>query len=640
MSRTHPLSSRTNVLIVLATFALHSPVPAQEPTPKLHADLGRVLAEAPPGELVPITIVMEEQVPREELRQVASAPSKADRRAYVTIRLKDVARSSQADLLAYLEAKVASGEASRLRPLWIHNVLAVQVVPAVALEIADRQDVAYLHHDPPRGSEVLVSAPAPAPAPPAAPAGGSPTCGLNLIGAPQVWSQLGVTGKGVVVGMIDTGLCKTHSDITGQVWNNPCEIANNGIDDDQNGYVDDIRGWNFRNDNKNTNDDSGHGSHTSGTVAGDGTAGIQSGVAPDARIMVLKFWNDFAGEQSVWEAMQYGVDNGADILSASLGWPHSFSPDRATWRAVCENSIAAGVVVVYAAGNEGCGGPPDDVRTPGDVPDVICVGAVDCSDVLASFSSCGPVTWQNVPPYNDHPYPPGLTKPNVSGPGVDTDSHDLCAGYFPASGTSMATPHVAGTAALLLQADPTLDHFGVRAILELTAVDLGVPGLDNQFGSGRIDALAAVTSAVTNGNYCQAKMNSCGALPEISAKGYPSATETSGFRVKATNMAARQVALLVYTDQGIANTPFFGGHLCLASISRSVPVMDTTGTPGLCDGTVRIDMNAFRSGALGGFPEGFLSVPGTTVHCQFWGRDPANSFGILLTAGLKYTVCP
>jgi len=157
--------------------------------------------------------------------------------------------------------------------------------------------------------------------------------------------------------------------------------------------------------------------------------------------------------------------------------------------------MAAGVVTIYAAGNEGCGTTVDNVRTPGDVPDMITVGATDCSDNKASFSSCGPVEWEFVPPYNDWPYPPGKIKPTIAAPGLNTTSHNLCSGYTQYSGTSMATPHVAGAVALMLEADPDLDHFGVKQILMDTAVDLGSNGMDNQFGAGRVDAYTAVLTA-------------------------------------------------------------------------------------------------------------------------------------------------
>jgi hypothetical protein len=196
--------------------------------------------------------------------------------------------------------------------------------------------------------------------------------------------------------------------------------------------------------------------------------------------------------------MEYAADNGAQVITVSSGWPHSQNPDRRTWREVCEATIAAGVVVIYAAGNEGGGNPPDNVRTPGDVPAVITVGATDCNDVIAGFSSRGPVTWQNVDPWRDWPYPPGLIKPTISAPGVNTlSTSNNCSGYVSLSGTSMATPHVSGAVALMLEANPTLDHDQVKQILMDTAVDLGPEGMDNDFGAGRVDAYEAVQMAMS-----------------------------------------------------------------------------------------------------------------------------------------------
>lgn len=624
-------------LLLLAPSQQGASIVSPEQARRLDTGLAERIAAASAGEFIPVDVILAEQADESSIDAAAATPAKRERREQVIALLRNTAARSQGPLVEFLETeRAAGGVRGEIERLWIHNVVSAEVTPRVALALAARSDVALVHHDPPRGREVLVAAP------PARSAGGNPTCGLDLIGAPQVWSQFGITGQGVVVGVIDTGLCATHPDSAGQVWINPYEIANNGIDEDQNGFIDDTSGWNFESNNNNTNDDMwGHGSGVSGAVAGDGTGGTQCGVAPEARIMVLKILSNSGGEQSVWNSMQYGVDNGADVLNGSIGWHHGIHPDRATWRAVCDNSIAAGVVVCFIAGNEGRGTPFDNVRTPGDVPSVITVGAVDCSDNLAGFSSVGPVTWQDVAPYNDHPYPPGLEKPDVAAPGVSIPWHSLCTGYTNASGTSFATPQVAGLAALLLQADPTLDHFGVKAILEGTAVDLGVAGKDNQYGSGRIDAFSAVQSALSSGNYCFAKQSSCSTIPSISSTGLPSATATSGFVVAASGMRGHAPGMLMYTGSGLDNSPFLGGHLCIQGIHRTVLVDDTVGTPGLCDGVLSIDMNSFRAGLLGGPPPlAALSTPGSTIHCQFFGRDPGNSFNTLLTAAREYTVTP
>ncbi|NJN63991.1 MAG: S8 family serine peptidase [Acidobacteria bacterium] len=391
-----------------------------------------------------------------------------------------------------------------VRALWLGNVVGVELTRDEIQRVATRADVARINWNPKRDVSLdrkLCSAPPKtSPLDVLAPAFGTDAeneCGVALMRAPEVWNDLGNTGDGAVVAVIDSGVCWTHSDIVNQIWVNPGEDLDgdrvvmdagdeNGIDDDGNGFIDDLIGWNFEIGTNEPSDDNSHGSHCAGTVAGDGTAGFQSGMAPDAKIMVVKVGLNFSDEVDVWNAMQYAAENGADAISMSLGWPHSQNPDRATWRNNCENTIDLGTAMVIAAGNEGSGSEPDNVRTPGDVPRVITVGATDCSDAAAGFSSRGPVGWQDVSPFNDHPYPPGLIKPDVSAPGVDTRSHNVCSGYSYKSGTSMATPHVAGAVALMRSANAGLTHDDIKQLLQDTSIDLGTPDKDNTFGAGRV----------------------------------------------------------------------------------------------------------------------------------------------------------
>jgi hypothetical protein len=141
--------------------------------------------------------------------------------------------------------------------------------------------------------------------------------------------------------------------------------------------------------------------------------------------------------------------------------------------------------------------------------------------------------------------------------------------------------------------------------------------------------------------YCTAKVNACGTLPAIGFSGVPSATAGSGFTVSTTNSKGTKCGLLLYGDSGPAQPPFpfSGGLLCVApAIKRSIGVCDSGGTPGACDGTLALDMNAFATGALGGNPLPSLLVPGTQVDCQYWGRDtPGNS---LLSDALEYVIGP
>ncbi|MBL1218124.1 MAG: hypothetical protein D8M59_11585 [Planctomycetes bacterium] len=494
----------TRSLAATGILALTIPLAAQElnvpyaPT-ILQPDLLEILAQTEGNELIPITIVMQDQVDRTVIEDASRIADKKFRRETVTALLKEMASATQGEILALLHTAEANGQAEYVRPLWLHNVIGVKTTADVIDALALRPDIAWINYDQPVFFEDVFPVEPQEPDKAGDDHGGALAeieCGVDLMDADRVWNELGITGNGVVVGVIDTGCCLSHSDIQNQIWTNPGETLN-GIDDDGNGFIDDINGWNFENNNNNVTDLHGHGSHVSGTVAGDGTGGTECGMAPNAQIMTCKFWNSFSGEQTVWDGMQYGVDNGADILTASLGWPNSMNPDRYTWRTLSENAMAAGVVVMFAAHNYGCGNPPWDVTTPGDVPDMITVGAVDCNDNKASFSSCGPVTWENEAPWFDWAYPPGKMKPTISAPGVNTKSHNRCSGYTNMSGTSMATPHVAGAAALILEANPNLDHFDVKDILSTTAVDLGTPGMDNQTGWGRVDAYQAVLAAMS-----------------------------------------------------------------------------------------------------------------------------------------------
>ena len=168
------------------------------------------------------------------------------------------------------------------------------------------------------------------------------------------------------------------------------------------------------------------------------------------------------------------------------------------------------------------------------------------------------------------------------------------------------------------------------------------PALSSQFGPRVVEFLLAHPKPDPGRVYCTAKTNSCGALPAISSSGLPSASSTSGFTVQAAGAKALKAGLLIYTDSGRAlpATPFLGGWLCInaAPLKRSVAVVDTSGTPGACDGTLAIDVNAFAAGTLGGNPIPSLRIPGTQVNCQFWGRDTLS--GALLSDALDYLVSP
>jgi subtilisin family serine protease len=326
--------------------------------------------------------------------------------------------------------------------------------------------------------------------------------GLKKLGAETAWNS--ARGAGTVVAVVDTGLDFTHPDIQGNVWNNPGEIPDNGIDDDANGYVDDLAGWDMANDDNDATDGAGHGTHVAGTIAAqdDNGAGVV-GVAPDARIMAIKGLSD-GGSGSIFDLAQsllYAAANGADVINNSWGCTNGCPPTP-----VIEDAVAAayqaGVVVVFAAGNDKM-----DVRhySPHARPEVLVVSATTPEDTKASFSNFG---------FVDVGAPgAGSTSSSVTEPerGIlslkaasctpPTCSPGLIVGndYLRQAGTSMAAPHVAGLAAVVLSQHPTYTPEQVRQAIRRSATDIGAPSFDTEFGYGRIDAAGAVTEPVPLG---------------------------------------------------------------------------------------------------------------------------------------------
>jgi len=456
-------------------------------------DLERHLATAGASERLPVHVVLKAQFDTPLLNSLVEGLPKVERRVAVARILGEYSQEQQAGLLEYLNSQVGPGAVTDVRPLWIVNAVYCEATPAVIRQLAARADVNYVNYDLVHSPDLLE------PDQGLGEAEDEIAWGVQKVNAPAVWA-LGYTGAGIVCGHIDTGCNYNHPDLADHMWTDP-NYPNHG--------------WNFENNNNDPNDAQGHGTHTAGSVASDGTAGSQCGVAPDAQIMVCRVRTvaDSVAESQCWQAMQFCVSpplspsNGADLYTMSLGWQISWNPHQATWRQTSNNVNAAGLSQIVAAGNERSISPPNSCRCPGNVPPpwwnpqntgvgalsgIMSIGATDINDAIASFSSRGPVTWQTVAPFNDYAYPPGLTRPDVSAPGVDVKSCARTGGYTNMSGTSMATPHVAGAVCLMLSKNANLSPAAVDSILELTALDLGPGGKDNDFGAGRIDALAAV----------------------------------------------------------------------------------------------------------------------------------------------------
>jgi subtilisin family serine protease len=272
--------------------------------------------------------------------------------------------------------------------------------------------------------------------------------GVDKVNAPDVWQQ-GYSGRGVVVAVLDTGVDYNHVDLGGNIWKNAGEIDGNGIDDDGNGYIDDTRGWNFAGNNNNPMDIEGHGTHVAGTIAAQRNGFGVTGVAYDATIMPVKVLSDqgSGSDAAIAQGIRYAAQNGADVLNLSLG---GGAPSKAIADAI-HYAVKQGSVVVMASGNDSAKSPVNPARLANRWG--IAVGAVDRRLQMADFS--------NLAGRRQLDY--------VVAPGVNIYSTKPNNQYQFLNGTSMAAPHVAGVAALVFSANPTLSPSQVETILTSTA---------------------------------------------------------------------------------------------------------------------------------------------------------------------------
>jgi len=281
------------------------------------------------------------------------------------------------------------------------------------------------------------------------------------------------TGSGVIIAVIDTGLDVTHPDIAPNLWTNPGEVPNNGVDDDNNGYIDDVHGYDFVHDDGNPDDREGHGTHVAGTAAAKGDDGYGVvGAAFDAKIMGLKFLDRGAGGYSSMAAaaIHYAVNHGADVINASWG---GYGQSTAIRNAIAY-ARSQGVIVVAAAGNEGNDNDGSGLYPASYTLDnIISVAASDRRDRIASFSNFGRNTV------------------DLAAPGVSIVSTVPGADWGYMDGTSMASPMVTGVVALMRSAAPNASIAEIRDALLGSTAPLAA-GSDDVATGGRVDAHAAL----------------------------------------------------------------------------------------------------------------------------------------------------
>ena len=395
---------------------------------------------------------------------------------YVYHALREMAQRSQKDLLADLQRQQSTGAITEYRPFFILNAAAVTGGRSAVDALAARPDVTYLALEP------VFQIPEPLEEKEASATSAGVEWNISKIGADRVWADFGVTGAGVVVANIDTGVDHTHLALVNQYRGTATGSHDYNWYDPTGKYP------------TAPGDNNSHGTHTMGTMVGGDGAGNQIGVAPGGQWIAAKgcassvcYGSDLlAAAEWMLAPCPIGVAPGEPACDTSRrpsvvnnswgGWggrPWFQSAVQAWW--------AAGIFPAFSAGNSG---PSEGtVGSPGDYAESFASGATDSGDVIAYFSSRGPSKLTSE------------TKPDVAAPGRYVRSSIPGGGYSIKSGTSMASPHTAGAVALILEANPSLSVSEVESLLMSTAKDLGKSGPDYTYGYGRIDAYEAVANA-------------------------------------------------------------------------------------------------------------------------------------------------
>lgn len=468
MSRRALVVAATLLAGALAPLTAPAPAPARPAagptvtTSALSPELRAALSGLRAGQMTTVLVTLRDQ---------ASLSPTADPGRLVR-RLQSFADREQAPLRAALADWRTTGVVGDVQPLWVTDAVRVTATAAVVRAIASRADVATVAPD----AVDLVPAAATALAP-----AGAPTATVVADGADQVWAG-GDTGEGVVVATLDTGADVTHPDLQPS-WRGGTNSWYDPYGQHPTSPV----------------DLSGHGTAALGLVVGGDASGQTIGVAPGARWIAARVFDDrgAATATAVHQAFQWvldpdhdpATDDAPDVVSAS--WSFGAPGCDQTFRPDVQALVAAGILPVFAAGNFGPGAGTG--ASPANYPESLAVGALASDGDVLGLSSRGPDTCG------------GRTTvfPDLVAPGQGVETTDLYGLWQTTSGTSVSAPQVAGALALMLSAHPGLTSAEQRAALLGAAVDVGTVGPDDASGDGRVDAHAAWTS-VTGPGYAVA----------------------------------------------------------------------------------------------------------------------------------------
>ncbi len=452
--------------------------------------LEKQLSSLQGNDVIKVLVVMDRQADIRSLDwELHDSKASLDLRHQTVLEtLRSQAKDSQGALLAELESNKASGSILGFTSHWIVNSVVVTGTVDSIRRLAARSDVERVEAD------LVVELIEPVESHKSVDKDGKAigiTPGVVAVGARRVWNELGIDGSGVVVGVLDTGVDGAHVALTSR-WRGNTEPASEcWLDAAELGH-------------STPQDTHGHGSHVMGTITGLAD-GDTIGVAPGAVWIASNIINAGTGvdfDNGVIASLEFMADPDGDPLTmddvpvvvqnswgVNEGFTGYYDCDSRWWDAI-DNCEAAGVCLTWSAGNEGSGSgtlrsPADRAASP---TNCFSVGSTITSSpyTVSSFSSRGPSGCGGE----------FAMKPEIMAPGSDIYSVEAGGTYTYMSGTSMAGPHLAGVVALMRASNPNVDVITVKEVLMNTAIDLGVPGEDNDYGHGFVDAYQAVVSVM------------------------------------------------------------------------------------------------------------------------------------------------
>lgn len=443
------------------------------------------------------------RAPQDEIAVIASLSDKVDLRLFkledrskrdtrLVKALKEKAAATQGTHRVFLQNQGAQ----QIRELWVINAIAVTARVSVIRQLASRPGIESIRLDSTLQAPVTTfGSTAP------------PEWNLNVMRAPELWS-LGHSGAGVVVANMDTGVDAMHPDLAAR-WRG----GDNSWYDPHGEHL-------------TPYDSDGHGTQTMAIMVGGGAGGTDIGVAPDARWIAAKLYNDagLASYSDIHLAFQWLLEpdgdlntvDAPDVVNASWGLIGTAGQCITEFSSDIDVLKTAGIAVAFAAGNDGPA--PLTSVSPANNPQGFSAGAIDAALAIASFSSRGQSACD------------GTVYPKLVAPGVNVNTADLSFGGLPlyavVSGTSYAAPHAAGAMALLAGAFPSTDVAQLEAALTQSAHDLGVAGEDNSYGYGLTDVLAAYQVLLAGAG--------TGHAPDITSTPPTTATEGSLYQYAVT----------------------------------------------------------------------------------------------------------